>query len=122
MTLQPLVTSYNTLDMLPCQFGLESGAGGILQAFCGDADLLARQITTTMAAYPTATFTETDTVGMKSWEIMVGEPMQRGSFAEIGALTTNGQYVFNVSMESAASDIAAVRQIAAVINTHLSAH
>src|SRR5262249_7244061 len=103
-------------------FGLESGAGGIFQAFCGGADLLMRQINTTMAAYPTATFTETETVGMKSWEILIGEPMRGGASAEIGGLTTNGKYGFNVCEESAASDIAAVRQLAAAINTHLSAH
>ena len=120
--IEPLVTDYNTTETLPCMFGLESNAGGIFQAFCGGAELLTSQINTTMAAYPTATFTETDTVGMKSWEILVGDPMGVGSFAEVSALTTNGNYVFNVSTESAASDIVATRQLAAAINTHLSAH
>jgi hypothetical protein len=120
--IEPLVTDYNTTETLPCSFSLESNAGGIFQAFCGGAALLTSQIDTTMAAYPTATFTETDTVGMKSWEILVGDPMGVGSFAEVSALTTNGKYVFNVSTESAASDIVATRQLAAAIDTHLSAH
>jgi len=122
MTLQPGLTTYDPNEMLPCQFTLQSDAGGIFQAFCGDAKLLMTQVSTAMTAYPTATIMETDMVGTKSWEIVLGEPMTTGSFAEIAALTTNGKYVFDVSMESAASDIAAVRPLAAAINTHLSAH
>ena len=52
----------------------------------------------------------------------IGDPVGVGSFGEIGALTTNGKYVFNVSTESAPSDIGATRQLAGAINTHLAAH
>jgi hypothetical protein len=122
MSVEPLVTDYNTSETLPCMFSLYTNAGGIFQAFCGDASLLTSQINTTMAAYPGATFTETDTVGMKSWEILLGDPGSVGSFAEIGALTTNGKYVFNVSTDSIASDIMVTRQLAADIDANLSAH
>jgi hypothetical protein len=122
MSVEPLVTDYNTTETLPCMFGLYNNGGGIFQAFCGDATLLASQITTTMTAFPGATFTETDTVGMKSWEIMLGDPMSTGSFAEIGALTTNGKYVFDVSTTDVASDMAVTRQLAADIDANLSAH
>jgi hypothetical protein len=101
-------------------WSLPSSSGGILQVFCGDADLLARQRATGESAYPGST-TETDTVGTKSFEMIVGPPMTTGSYAEVDALTSNGKYVFNVSLTNAAADITAVRPLADAIDANLSA-
>jgi hypothetical protein len=60
-------------------------------------------------------------VGMKSFELVVGPPMTLGSFAEVNALTTNGKYVFNVSLSSSSADIASSRLLGDAINTSLSA-
>src|SRR6187455_2527164 len=96
--LQPDATAYMESDKLPCTFSLPASSGGIFQVFCGDAELLARQRATGESAYPGST-TETDTVGMKSFEMNVGPPMTSGSYAEVDALTSNGKYVFNVSLQ-----------------------
>ena len=118
--LQPSATGYVESGHLPCKFTLPSTSSGIFQVFCGDATLLAAQSTTSTQAYP-GDVTETDTIGMKSFELVVGPPMTLGSFAEVNALTTNGKYVFNASLSSAAADIAASRLLAGAINTSLSA-
>ena len=89
--LQPDATAYMESDKLPCTFSLPASSGGIFQVFCGDAELLARQRATGESAYPGST-TETDTVGMKSFEMNVGPPMTSGSYAEVDALTSNGTF------------------------------
>jgi hypothetical protein len=118
--MQPDAAAYVESGKLPCMWSLPSSSGGILQVFCGDADLLARQRATGEGAYPGST-TETDTVGMKSFEMIVGPPMSTGSYAEVDALTSNGKYVFNVSLTNAAADITAVRPLADAIDANLSA-
>lgn len=118
--LQPSATGYMESAHLPCKFTLPSTSSGIFQVFCGDASLLAAQSSTATQAYP-GDVTETDTIGTKSFELVVGPPMTLGSFAEVNVLTTNGKYVFNASLESAAADIAASRLLAGAINTSLSA-
>jgi hypothetical protein len=118
--LQPAATGYAESGHLPCRFTLPSTSSGIFQVFCGDATLLAAQRATATQAYP-GDVTETDTIGMKSFELVVGPPMTLGSFAEVNALTTSGKYVFNVSLSSAAADIAASRLLASAIDTSLSA-
>jgi len=40
--------------------------------------------------------------------------------AEIVVLTTNGKYVFNVSLQNAAADISQVRPLATAIDAQLS--
>jgi len=116
--LQPDATGYGESDKLPCTWSLPSSSGGIFQVFCGDADLLARQRATGESAYPGST-TETDTIGMKSFEMIVGPPMTGGSYAEVDALTSNGKYVFNISLSSAAAHSPAVRPIADAIDGNL---
>jgi len=117
--LQPDVTSYSESGRLPCQFKLPSSSGGIFQVFCGDETLLAEQLSVADGTYP-GNAIETDTVGQKSFELIVGAPMAVGSFAEVNALTTNGKYVFNASLSSKAADIAATRELAAAIDSSLS--
>jgi hypothetical protein len=120
MTLQPMETGYMESNILPCTFSLPSSSGGIFQVFCGDAALLETQRATAEAAYPGAV-TETDTIGMKSFEQIVGPAMMSGSYAEVNALTTNGKYVFNVSLNNAYADITQTRPLASAIDASLSA-
>lgn len=120
MTLQPAETGYTESSALPCQFSLPSSSGGIFQVFCGDAALLMKQRTTAEAAYPGAV-TETDTIGMKSFEQIVGPAMMSGSYAEVNALTTSGKFVFNVSLNNAYADITQTRPLASAIDASLSA-
>ena len=118
--LQPSATGYMESGTLPCHFTLPSSSGGIVQAFCGGADLLSQQLAIAEGAYP-GDATETDTIGAKSFELVVGPPNAVGSTAEVAAVTTNGKYVFNVSLSSAAADIMAARALARAIDTNLSA-
>jgi len=118
-TLQPNETGYTESSPLPCEFSLPSSSGGIFQVFCGDATLLEQQRATAEAAYPGAV-TETDTIGMKSFEQIVGPAMMNGSYAEVNALTSNGKYVFNVSLNNAFADITQTRPLASAIDTQLS--
>ncbi|HMF42508.1 MAG TPA: hypothetical protein VKQ32_17675 [Polyangia bacterium] len=120
MSLQPNATGYTESGMLPCMWSLPSSSGGIFQVFCGDANLLDQQVMTLMTANPSATVFATDNIGKKSVEITLGPPMQSGSFAEIAALTTNGKYVFDVSLQNAAADITQVRPLAMAIDAQLS--
>ena len=120
MTLLPGETGYMASSALPCNFSLPSSSGGVFQVFCGDAALLEQQRATAEVAYPGAT-TETDTIGMKSFEQIVGPAMMTGSYAEVNALTTSGKYVFNVSLNNAYADITQVRPVATAIDASLSA-
>ena len=119
-SLQPTATGYVETGKLPCRFTLPSQAGGIFQVFCGDASLLTRQFNTAQTAYP-GSVTETDTIGTKSFEVIVGPPNALGSSAEVVALTTSGKYVFDVSLTSAAADIVETRKLAEALDTSLSA-
>jgi hypothetical protein len=120
MTLQPSETGYmESSTMLPCDFSLPSSSGGVIQVFCGDAALLETQRTTAEMLYPGAV-TETDTIGMKSFEQIVGPAMMNGSYAEVNALTSNGKYVFNVSLNNAFADITQTRPLASAIDSQLS--
>jgi hypothetical protein len=118
--LQPNVISYDGTGHLPCRFTLPNASSGIFQAFCGGTSLLDRQRATAEQAYP-GSVTVTDTIGTKSFEVIVGPPKTTGSSAEVAAVTTSGKYVFDVSMTSAAADIAEVRKLAEAIDTSLSA-
>lgn len=119
-SLQPNATGYSESGQLPCRFTLPSASGGIFQVFCGGASLLDRQRATAEQAYP-GSVTQTDTIGTKSFEVIVGPPKTSGSSAEVAAVTTSGKYVFDVSMTSAAADIVEVRKLAEAIDTTLSA-
>lgn len=118
--LQPSATAYDETGHLPCRFSLPSTSGGIFQVFCGSATLLDTQRATAEQNYP-GSVTQTDTIGTKSFEVIVGPPNTRGSSAEVAAVTTSGKYVFDVSMTSAAADIVEVRKLAEAIDTSLSA-
>jgi len=118
-TVETDVTNYSEDGKLPCQFDLPSEAGGIFQAFCGSEDLLARQLATANSAYPGAAM-ETDTIGTKSFELIVDEPGTKYSTTEVDALTTSGKYVFNVALVGVYSDIEASRQLARLIDANLS--
>lgn len=119
--LQPSATGYDESAKFPCEFTLPNSSGGVFQAFCGGASLLANQQALTTQSFPGAV-TETDTVGSKSFELVVGAPMTLGSIAEVDAVTTNGKYVFSASLSSTAADIAATRRLATAIDQGLSAH
>jgi len=120
MSLQPMATGYMESGALPCMWSLPSSSGGGFQVSCGDAKLLQQQVDTAMMTYPSANIFATDTIGKRSTEITVGPPMMDGSMAEIVVLTTNGKYVFNVSLQNAAADISQVRPLATAIDAQLS--
>ena len=116
---EPGVETYSESGHLPCMFDLPGTAGGIFQAFCGDDALLASQLATAEDSYPGATM-ETDTIGSKSFELIVGAPGAVGSASEVAAVTTSGKYVFDVSLTSGAADIGATRALAQAIDANLS--
>jgi hypothetical protein len=113
-------TEYSEDGNLPCRFSLPGQSGGIFNVFCGGESLLASQREVAEQAYPGST-TETNTVGSASFEMVVGSPGELGSATEVAAVTTNGKYVFDVSLTSGAADMAATRRLAEAIDANLSA-
>jgi len=119
-SIEPAASEYSEDGRLPCRFSIPEQSGGIFQVFCGGASLLDAQRATAEQAYPGAT-TETDTIGSKSFEMVVGSPGELGSTTEVAALTTSGEYVFDVSLTSGAADMDATRRLAEAIDANLSA-
>jgi hypothetical protein len=120
MQVLPDATGYMEGGHLPCKFSLPQQSGGIFNAFCGDDTLLASQLATAQGAYP-GMANETDTIGTASFELIVGPPAMLGSAAEVDALTSNGKYVFDVSLSSSAANIEDVRPLAGAMDLNFSA-